>query len=186
MVRGIGTAIMHGTTAALMRRSPIAWRTRELHHEARDFHFRLWWFVPGFFSAVAIHTTFNQFPSQPTAGHARHCASRAACPVGDPSLRHGEGAAVARCRRGVASRPAPRAGGGLFPRQARLAPYRRIGRSIRPQTGALIREYVTVLTRLILAEEEILLQQSGDTQRVETDSAALFNRFQDLRRRLGP
>jgi len=49
----------------------------------------------------------------------------------------------------------------------------------------MIREYVTVLTRLILTEEEVLLQQSQDTHRVETDGRALFKRLHDLRRELG-
>ena len=65
MVRGIGTAIMHGTTGAVM--GAIAhWLTaRDMHHTARDYHFKPWRFIPGYFVAVAIHTLFNQFPSQP-------------------------------------------------------------------------------------------------------------------------
>ena len=60
MVRGIGTAIMHGTTGAVM--GAIAhWLTaRDMHHTARDYHFKPWRFIPGYFVAVAIHTLFNQ------------------------------------------------------------------------------------------------------------------------------
>jgi hypothetical protein len=54
-----------------------------------------------------------------------------------------------------------------------------------PRTGALIREYVTVLTLLILTEEELLLEQSEVAHRVETDGRALFKRLHDLRRELG-
>lgn len=186
MVRGIGTAIMHGTTAALMAAIAHRLATRELHHEARDFHFRLWWFIPGFLSAVAIHTTFNQFPSQPM--QAMLVTALLAPLTLLAILRFGTGEA----RRWLeAEEESHRVllqtlEAGSYPDKPG---WRRIDEMVDrsgPRTGALIREYVQVLTRLILAEEEILLQQSGDTQRVETDSAALFHRFRDLRRQLGP
>ncbi|MBA2933871.1 PrsW family intramembrane metalloprotease [Sphingomonas sp. CGMCC 1.13654] len=65
LVRGLGTAVMHGGSVAIfatlahqcceheMLRSAGAWRLHPFH------------FLPGYGLAVAIHTAFNQFPDQP-------------------------------------------------------------------------------------------------------------------------
>jgi protease PrsW len=65
LVRGLGTAVMHGTTLAILAAVAHELAERETREAAGDFHFRLWWFVPGYLIAVAIHTAFNQFPDRP-------------------------------------------------------------------------------------------------------------------------
>src|SRR6478609_6594741 len=57
LVRGLGTAVMHGTTHELAE--------RENRAAAGDFNFSLLWFLPGYLIAVAIHTAFNHFPDRP-------------------------------------------------------------------------------------------------------------------------
>jgi RsiW-degrading membrane proteinase PrsW (M82 family) len=185
IVRGLGTAVMHGTTAAVLAAIAHHLAVRELHHEARDFHFRLWWFLPGFLAAVAIHTAFNQFPSQPMLAM---LVTALVAPIALMTiLRLG----TTKARQWLeAEEVAHRAlldklEAGAFPDKPG---WRRIAELVEragPQTGALIREYVTVLTRLILAEEDVLLQQSEDTHRVETNGRVLFKRLHDLRLELG-
>ena len=186
LVRGIGTAVMHGTTGAIMAVVAHRLATRELHRDAKDFHFRLWWFVPGYLIAVAIHTAFNQFPSQPMLAMliTALLAPLALLAI----LRLGASGARAWL---AEEEDAHRAllqtlEAGAFPDKPG---WRRVDEMVEragPQTGALIREYVSVLTRLILAEEEALLRQSEESERIETDSAALFERFKELRQSLGP
>jgi protease PrsW len=65
LVRGLGTAVMHGTTLAILAATAHEFSERETHEAAGGFNFRLWWFVPGYLAAVAIHLAFNQFPDQP-------------------------------------------------------------------------------------------------------------------------
>lgn len=65
LVRGVGTAVMHGTTLAILAAIAHELAERETREAAGDFDFRLWWFVPGYLVAVAIHTAFNQFPDRP-------------------------------------------------------------------------------------------------------------------------
>lgn len=65
LVRGLGTAVMHGTTLALLAAVAHELAERETRESAGGFDFRLWWFVPGYLVAVAIHTVFNQFPDRP-------------------------------------------------------------------------------------------------------------------------
>src|SRR4029079_14518749 len=65
LVRGLGTAVMPGTTLAILAAIAHELAERETRDAASDFDFRPWWFIPGFLAAVAIHTLFNQFPDRP-------------------------------------------------------------------------------------------------------------------------
>jgi RsiW-degrading membrane proteinase PrsW (M82 family) len=65
MVRGLGTAVMHGTTLAVMAAIAHELAERETREAAGDFHFNILWFVPGYLIAVGLHIAFNQFPDRP-------------------------------------------------------------------------------------------------------------------------
>jgi RsiW-degrading membrane proteinase PrsW (M82 family) len=65
LVRGFGTAIMHGTTLAVLAAIAHEFAERETRAAAADFDFHLYWFLPGYGVAVALHTAFNQFPDRP-------------------------------------------------------------------------------------------------------------------------
>lgn len=65
LVRGLGTAVMHGTTLALLAAIAHEFAERENREAVGDFDFHYWWFLPGYLLAVAIHTTFNHFPDKP-------------------------------------------------------------------------------------------------------------------------
>ncbi|MFL6786401.1 MAG: PrsW family glutamic-type intramembrane protease [Sphingomicrobium sp.] len=65
LVRGFGTAIMHGTTLAVLAAIAHEFAERETRSAAADYDFSLLWFVPGWGVAVALHTAFNQFPDRP-------------------------------------------------------------------------------------------------------------------------
>jgi RsiW-degrading membrane proteinase PrsW (M82 family) len=65
LVRGFGTAIMHGTTLAVLAAIAHEFAERETREAAGGYDFSLLWFVPGYAVAVALHTAFNQFPDRP-------------------------------------------------------------------------------------------------------------------------
>jgi protease PrsW len=65
LVRGFGTAIMHGTTLAVLAVVAHEFAERETRGAAADYDFHLFWFIPGYGLAVAIHMAFNQFPDRP-------------------------------------------------------------------------------------------------------------------------
>lgn len=65
LVRGLGTAVMHGTTVAILAAIAHQLAERETRDSAGNFNFRLWWFLPGYAIAVALHTLFNHFPDRP-------------------------------------------------------------------------------------------------------------------------
>ena len=65
LVRGLGTAVMHGTTLAILAAIAHELAERESRESAGEFSFSLLWFVPGYVVAVALHMAFNQFPDRP-------------------------------------------------------------------------------------------------------------------------
>ena len=65
LVRGFGTAIMHGTTLAILAAMAHEFAERETREAAADYDFHIFWFIPGYGVAVALHTGFNQFPQRP-------------------------------------------------------------------------------------------------------------------------
>src|SRR3954471_2718730 len=65
LVRGFGTAVMHGATLAILAAIAHQLAERETREAASEFDFHFWWFVPGYLVAVALHMAFNQFPDRP-------------------------------------------------------------------------------------------------------------------------
>ena len=65
LVRGLGTAVMHGTALAVLAAIAHEFAERETRGSAADYDSSLLWFVPGYAVAVALHTAFNQFPDRP-------------------------------------------------------------------------------------------------------------------------
>jgi RsiW-degrading membrane proteinase PrsW (M82 family) len=65
LVRGLGTAVMHGTTLAILAATAHEFAERETRDAAGEFNFNLLWFAPGYLIAVLIHMVFNQFPERP-------------------------------------------------------------------------------------------------------------------------
>jgi RsiW-degrading membrane proteinase PrsW (M82 family) len=58
IIRGFGTALMHGGVTAVFAVSAQTLRERHAHSG-------IWGFIPGFFAAVSIHSIFNQFTDYP-------------------------------------------------------------------------------------------------------------------------
>ncbi len=65
MVRGLGTALMHGATCALLAAVAHELAERANRRAGSGFRFNPLWIVPGLLLAILIHTLFNQFPDQP-------------------------------------------------------------------------------------------------------------------------
>jgi RsiW-degrading membrane proteinase PrsW (M82 family) len=65
MVRGLGTALMHGVTGATMAAIAHELAECQTRKAASGFTFNPLWIIPGLLVAGLIHTLFNQFPEQP-------------------------------------------------------------------------------------------------------------------------
>jgi RsiW-degrading membrane proteinase PrsW (M82 family) len=67
LVRGLGTAIMHGGAVAIMACASQALLAPRLRLSTAEFRLNPLAFLPGLLAAFALHATFNHFPDQPLA-----------------------------------------------------------------------------------------------------------------------
>lgn len=65
LVRGFGTAIMHGGATALFAVLTHEFSEHQAHREGRHARLYPWVFLPGFVVAVAVHSAFNHLPGNP-------------------------------------------------------------------------------------------------------------------------
>ena len=186
MVRGLGTAIMHGTTMAILAAIAQEFAERNLHAAARDFRFNPLWFVPGFLVAVAIHTIFNQFPSQPMLAM---LGTLVLSPVAIIAIfqfgtKEADEWLVKEEKEHRALVETLQSG--TFPDDPQWKKVADLGERMGPHGKTLIRDYVTVLSELILSGETKLLNKTDEKATAhDAGLAAKFNRLSDLQRELG-
>jgi protease PrsW len=65
LVRGFGTAIMHGAATALFAVISHEWSEKQAESAATQYRFNPLLFVPGLLAAMVVHSIFNHFPAQP-------------------------------------------------------------------------------------------------------------------------
>jgi len=65
LVRGFGTAVMHGAATALFAVIAHEMSEKQSESAAAHYSFKPLLFLPGFMVAVVIHSAFNHFPQQP-------------------------------------------------------------------------------------------------------------------------
>ncbi|MEO5578572.1 MAG: PrsW family glutamic-type intramembrane protease [Sphingomicrobium sp.] len=185
MVRGLGTAVMHGCAVAVLAASAHEFAERETRGTVAEFNFNLLWFVPGFFGAVAIHTAFNQFPDQPMIALISTLAIAPFLIMG--MFRFG---AVEAQKWLSHERELHRVA--LEAWQSGGYPADDSGRRIAalvarsdPATGKNIREYCEQLTFLAWTAEDALHDQVDDVSKVEVEAGAAFDRLEALKHALG-
>lgn len=67
LVRGLGTAVMHGATTALFAIISHEMSERQSESLAAHYSFKPLLFLPGLAVAITVHSLFNHFPDQPLA-----------------------------------------------------------------------------------------------------------------------
>ena len=185
MVRGLGTAVMHGCTVAVLAATAHEFAERETRGRVVDYKFNLAWFIPGYLGAVAIHTAFNQFPDQPMIVLVTTLAIapflimsmfRFGAVEAQQWLSHErEVHRVALVAWQSGGYPADDSGKKIAALVARS----------NPATGENIREYCEQLTFLAWTAEDALHDQVDDVSKVEVEAGAAFDRLEALRHDLG-
>ncbi len=185
MVRGLGTAVMHGTTCAVLAATAHEFAERETRGSVAEFDFNLLWFIPGYLVAVGIHTAFNQFPSQPLLAMVGILAI--APFVIMAIFRFG---AVEAQQWLSEERTETRAAlqaweSGKFPSDSSGQKIAALVKRADEKTAALMREYCQLLTWLLLQAEDTLHDQVADAEKLHVEGRAAFARLQVLKRELG-
>ena len=185
MVRGLGTAVMHGTTCAVLAATAHEFAERETRDAAAEFDFNPLWFVPGYLIAVGIHTAFNQFPDRPLLAMTgilaiapfvimaifRFGAVEAQQWLNEE--REGTRAALAAWE------------AGKFPDDASGRKIAALVKRADEATAAKMREYCQLLTWLLLQAEDTLHDQVTDTEKLHAEGKQAFDRLDQLKRELG-
>jgi RsiW-degrading membrane proteinase PrsW (M82 family) len=186
LVRGLGTAVMHGTTLAILAASAHEFAERENRDHAGAFNFRLWWFIPGYLAAVAIHTIFNQFPDRPMLAMMgiamiapvliiailNFGTSEAQAWLGDELGRHQAELAALDAGHWPDGKASPRV--------------RALADRLGPEKAASVRDYWRTQAYLVVEAEESMIEESqGDVALDPAKVRAAFANLDTLRRSLG-
>jgi RsiW-degrading membrane proteinase PrsW (M82 family) len=186
MVRGLGTAIMHGTTMAIMAAIAQEFAEKNLHAAARDFRFNPLWFVPGFLVAVAIHTVFNQFPSQPMLAM---LGTLVLSPIALIAIfQFGAKEADDWLAKEEQQHRAlvETLHSGTFPDDPAWRRIADLCDRLGPKGKARVRDYVTVLSELILSGESALLNKTDEKVLAHDNGLnEKFDRLSELQKQLG-
>ena len=186
LVRGLGTAVMHGTTLAILAATAHEFAERETREKASDFNFNLLWFVPGYLIAVALHLAFNQLPDRPLLAM---LGASVAAPIAIVLIfQFGSAEAQQWLEQEYAEHKAQYDAlkGGHWPESESGRRIAKFAERFDEQIKERIRHYWEIEAWLVLQAEETLLEEAaGD---VEYDPEAIRRAFRDrdtLREDLG-
>ncbi len=158
MVRGLGTAVMHGATTAIF--AAVAHELGERAMRATsEWRLNPLWFLPGYVAAGLLHTIFNQFPDQPAVVMLVTLVAAPVLLLG--LLRFGEGEAQAWLAEESAAHADELAAwqAGEYPPGPSGERIAALALRLGSEEGSRIRDYCTLLTRLVLAAETELLDR---------------------------
>ena len=185
MVRGLGTAIMHGTTCAVLAATAHEFAERETRGAVAEFDFSLLWFIPGYLIAVAIHTAFNQFPDKPLLAMIGILAVApfvimAIFRFGAVEAQQWLNEERAETRAALEAWEA-----GKYPDDESGKKIAALVKRSDDKTGSRMREYCQLLTWLVLQAEDTLHDQVEDTEKLHIVGKQAFERLDSLKRELG-
>jgi RsiW-degrading membrane proteinase PrsW (M82 family) len=186
LVRGLGTAVMHGTTLAILAAVAHQLAERETRGSAGDFDFRLWWFLPGYLIAVGIHTAFNQFPDRPMLAMlgAIVVAPLAILAIFQVGTAEAERWLVTERAEHRAQIEALRAG--RWPETPAGAKIAALAERLGPEASKRIRRYWELQAWLIAeAEETMIEEEAGDAAFDRGEIRAAVEELAGLKRALG-
>jgi RsiW-degrading membrane proteinase PrsW (M82 family) len=186
LVRGLGTAVMHGTTLAILAAVAHELAERETREAASDYSFNLLWFVPGYLIAVAIHTAFNQFPDNPLAAMLGAMIVAPIALIGIFSF--GTSEAQRWLSKDYAEHKAEldALAAGKWPESQAGRRIAGLAARLDPESGKRVQRYWEVLTRLVVEAEETMIEEAdGDVEMNRREVLAHFAELDGLGRALG-
>lgn len=186
MVRGLGTAVMHGATTAILAAVAHGIYERSLRRQGSVRRFNPLWMLPGYIAASLLHLAFNQFPDKPVLVMIVTLVVAPLLLIA--LLRLGEGETqkwLAEDSEGHRRWLAEwRAGG--FPADASGQRIAALAARATPEGAELIRAFCILKTELVLAAEEELIDRD---RRLDEDEAervrAAFAKLGRLKKELG-
>jgi RsiW-degrading membrane proteinase PrsW (M82 family) len=186
LVRGLGTAVMHGTTLAILAAIAHELAERETRESAGDFDFNLLWFLPGYLIAVALHTAFNQFPDRPMLAM---MGAVIFAPVAILAIFHfgtaeAERWLVAECAAHQSQLETLKAG--QWPEGPSGKRIAALAGKVAPENAKRIRRYWELQALLVVEAEKAMMEEAAGDVSIDKDEVrAAFAELEGLRRALG-
>ena len=185
LVRGLGTAVMHGTTTALLAATAHELGERSLRQQGGRM-FNPVWLLPGYLLASLVHLTFNQFPNHPMEDMIVTLVVAPIVLIG--VMRFGE----AETKKWLLDESEAhrrwleewKSGG--YPSDESGQRIKALATSLKPEQAALLRDYCIVKAELVLAAEVELMDgdrdlDDGQADRLRTD----FARLEEIKQAIG-
>jgi RsiW-degrading membrane proteinase PrsW (M82 family) len=186
LVRGVGTAVMHGTTLAILAAMSHEFAERETREAAGDFDFNLLWFVPGYLVAVALHIAFNQFPDRPLVAMMGAIIVAPLALIGIFYFGTAEAKRwlIAECTAHHVQLEALRSG--QWPDTPAGQKIAALAERLGPEGAKRIRRYWELQAWLVSEAEEVMIEQeSGEPKFDQAEVRATFAELAGLKRALG-
>jgi RsiW-degrading membrane proteinase PrsW (M82 family) len=186
LVRGLGTAVMHGTTLAILAAIAHELAERETREAAGEFDFHLWWFVPGYLVASGLHMLFNQFPDRPLLAM---LGAAAFAPVAVMGLF---AFGTSEAEKWLAEESAEHRAqlellrSGKWPDSAAGQKIAALAERLGPEGAARIRRYWELQAWLVVEAESTMMEEAAGDASIDRDHVrAAFAEQDGLRRALG-
>ena len=186
LVRGLGTAVMHGTTLAILAAIAHEFAERENREAAADFRFNLLWFLPGYLVAVALHLAFNQFPDRPLVAM---IGAAVFAPIAIMAIFHFGTAEAERWL--VQERAAHQAQlkalrAGRWPKGASGRKIAALAERLDPESAKRVRRYWELQAWLVVEAEEAMMEEAaGDIEVDHEQVRSALAELDGLQRALG-
>jgi protease PrsW len=168
LVRGLGTAVMHGTTTAILAAVAHELGERSLRLQGGQM-FNPFWLLPGYLAASLVHLLFNQFPSHPSEVMIVTMVVAPLVLIG--LMRFGEGETHKWLVEESEShrRWLEEWQSGGFPTDASGQRLAALAARSKPAEATLIRDYCMLKAELVVAAEEELLDRDRKLEEGEED-----------------
>jgi RsiW-degrading membrane proteinase PrsW (M82 family) len=185
LVRGLGTAVMHGAATAVLAVSVHQVCESALRRQGGQ-AFNPLWLIPGYLVASLIHIIFNQFPSHPMEVMIATLVIAPIVLIG--LMRLGEG----QTHQWLAEESEAHRlwleewRAGEFPNDASGQRIKALAARVKPEQAALIRDYCIAKAELVLAAEEELLDRDRHVDEADAERLrAAFSRLKQIREGIG-
>ncbi len=186
LVRGFGTAVMHGGATALFAVISHEMTERQAEASAARYRFNPLLFVPGLVVAMAIHSAFNHFPHQPVIAMA---VTLLLVPLTlFLTLSKSERATQQWLKSDEAAhrQALDDIRSGKFAESEAGQAIRQLVDHLNPHTSTDAFAYVELKTELVLRAEEVIhASQAGGAVEIGTPEREKFERLAELEGRLG-
>ena len=185
LVRGLGTAVMHGATTAVLASAAHELCERSLR-KAGGHGFNPLMLIPGYIIAGLLHMLFNQFPGHPMEVMIVTLIAAPVILIG--AMRFGEGEThqwlVEESEAHRRWLEEWKSGG--FPADESGQRIKSLAERLNPDQAALVRDYCILMAELVLAAEVELLDRDRKLEEGEAERfSAAFARLAEVRRGIG-